>query len=291
MLGSAKTAAGFAAAGALGSLGAELASKRTTKVRFGFTTYTWGKDWDIPTLIANCKKAEAFGVELRTSSGYAHGVELELNAQKRQEAKKQFNDSPVVLVGIASGERFDWPEEAKLKAAIEAAKGFLKLSQDVGSSGVRVFPNQFHPNVAREKTIEQIATALNAVGAFAADLGQEVRLEAHGGAGDLPTMRAIMDRVTQKSIRVCLNSDARDAGGKGFESNFNLVKDVLGHTLHAHDFKDAKFPNQLQIALLVKMNWDGWVLLEASAKVEDRVAALIEQRQIFDKMVANSLKG
>jgi len=285
----AKIAVGACALSALGpfrSFGAGESVK--AKIRFGWTTYTWGKDWDVSTLIANCKKAEVFGTELRTSSNYAHGVELDLSEPKRAEVKKQFADSPVVLVGIASGERFDWPDEAKLNAAIEAAKGYVHLSRDVGSSGVRVFPNQFQPNVPHEKTIEQIANALNTVGAVAADCGQEVRLEAHGAAGDLATIRAIMDRVTQKSVRVKLNSDARDAAGKGFEYSFNLVKGFLGHTVHVHDFKDPKFPNQLQLDLLAKMNWDGWVLLEASAKVEDRVAALIEQRELFDKMVAKT---
>jgi len=290
-----KAGAGICAVTALGSFSSfgavAPAVRRAPIMRFGFTTYTWGKDWDIPTLIANCRKAKVYGVELRTSGGYAHGVELEISGEKRQEVKKQFQDSPVALVGIASGERFDWPDEAKLKAAIEAAKGFVKLSSDVGASGIRVFPNQFHPDVPREKTIAQIAKALDEVGAVAADLAQEVRLEAHGNAGDLPTIRAIMDQVTQPKVRVALNSDGRDAAGKGFEANFELVKDFLAHTLHAHDFKDAKFPYQLQTDLLAKMKWDGWVLLEASNKVEDRVQALIEQRELFEKMRAKAMKA
>lgn len=273
---------------ALGALGAESPSRRGSKVRFGFTTYTWGKDWDIPALIANLQKAQVLGVELRTSAGYAHKVELEISADKRREARKQFADSPVTLVGLASGERMDWPEAAKLKAAIESAKGHVKLSQDAGGSGVRVFPNQFHPTVPREKTIEQIAKALNELGAFAADYGQEIRLEAHGQAGDLPAIRAIMEQVTQKNVRVKLNSDARDAQGQGFEANFNMVKSFLGRTLHAHDMKDPKFPYQLQVDLLVKMNWDGWWLLEAEHKVEDRVQALIEQRGIWEQMLAKA---
>ncbi len=232
-----------------------------------------------------------FGVELRTSASYAHGVELSLSAAKRQEVKKRFADSPITLVGIASAERLDWPEPEKLKAAIEAAKAHLKLSRDVGASGVRVFPNQWHPNVPHDKTIEQIARALNEIGAFAADCGQEVRLEAHGAAGELPTLRAIMDQVTQPSVRIKLNSDARDTQGKGFEANFNLVKDMLGHTLHVHNLKDPKFPNQTQIDLLVKMNWDGWGLLEASDNVPDRVQALVEQRQLWEQMVAKAVRG
>jgi sugar phosphate isomerase/epimerase len=274
----------------LGAATALGAAPKKPAIRFGFTTYTWGKEWDIPTLIANCEKAKAFGTELRTSGGYAHGVELTTPAERRREVKKMFEAGPVKLVGLATGERFDVPDPAKVKAAIEAAKGFLQLSADVGSTGIRVFPNDYHKEVPREKTIAQIADALNAVGAAAADLGQEVRLEAHGSAGDLESIAAIMARVTSPAVRVKLNSAARDAQGKGFEANFNLVKKYLGHTVHVHDFKDPEFPNQLQITLLARMGWDGWLLLEASSKVEDRVKAIAEQRELCEKMIAQAMK-
>jgi hypothetical protein len=265
--------------------------KPAAQTRFGFTTYQWGQDWDVPTLIANCTKAGAFGVELRTSMSYAHGVELELNAQQRREVRKRFEDSPVRLVGVASGEKFDSPDKAELDSAIENTKAYVKLSRDVGGSGVRVFPNSFHDNVPREKTIEQIAKALNVVGAFAADYGQQIRLEAHGSAGELPTIRAIMDQVDLPSVRVKLNSDVRDTRGEGFEYQFNLVKDFLGETLHLHNLKDTEFPYQLQMDLLVRAGWSGWQLMEAENKVPDRVQALIEQHRIWDRMLANSLNA
>jgi hypothetical protein len=290
----AQVAGGLLAAAALGpdaSAATAPKAESSAKMRFGLTTYQWGKDWDLPTLIANCTQAGAPGVELRSSASYAHGVELDISAERRREVKQRFQDSTVTLVGMASGERFDDPDPAKLQAAIENAKGYVKLSRDVGGSGVRVFPNSFHKEAPREQTIAQIARALNVVGAYAADYGQQVRLEAHGSAGELPTIRAIMDQVHQPSVRVKLNSDERDKQGRGFEYNFNLVKDFLGSTLHVHDFKDPQFPNQLQIDLLVKMGWGGWVLLESSAKVPDRVQALREQRELWEQMVANALKG
>lgn len=266
-------------------------AKSVKRTRFGFTTYQWGKDWDIPTLIANCCKAEVFGVELRTSQSYAHGVELDLTAQQRSEVKKRFEDSPITLVGLASSEQFDSPDPEQLKAAIESAKAHIVLCKDIGGTGVRVFPNSFHKGVPREKTIGQIGSSLNIVGAFASNYGQQVRLEAHGTAGELSTLRTIMDYVVQSSVRVKLNSDRRDTQGQGFEHNFNLVKDFLGDTLHLHNLKDSDFPYQLQMDLLVKMGWTGWQLLEVSDKVPDRVQALIEQRQIWDQMLATSLKA
>ena len=67
-LGSAALAAAASTASAAG---------RASKLRFGFTTYQWGSEWDIPTLIANCTRAKAFGVELRTTAKYKHGVEVD----------------------------------------------------------------------------------------------------------------------------------------------------------------------------------------------------------------------
>jgi hypothetical protein len=283
-------AAGMCALSATGPSQAAAAAAKP-KLRFGLTSYEWGKDWDIPTLIANCTKAKCLGLELRTSAKYAHGVELSLNARQRNEVKKRFADSPIALVSIASAERMDWPEPEKLKTAIESAKAHIKLSHEVGASGVRVFPNQWQPNMSHEQTIAQIARALNELGVFAKDYGQEVRLEAHGAAGELPTLKAVMDQVTQPLVRIKLNSDARDAAGAGFEANFNLVKKFLGHTAHLHNLKDTKFPYQLQMDLLVKMNWDGWAMLETSDEVPDRVAALTEQRELWDQMMAKALKG
>ncbi|MHC4071504.1 MAG: hypothetical protein ACYTGS_05660 [Planctomycetota bacterium] len=100
-----------------------------------------------------------------------------------------------------------------------------------------------------------------------------------------------MDHVDQPSVRVKLNSSARDAQGEGFEHNFNLVKDLLGDTLHLHNLKDTGFPYQLQMDMLVRMGWTGWQLLEVSDKVPDRVQALIEQRRIWDRLLANSLSA
>ena len=40
--------------------------------------------------------------------------------------------------------------------------------------------------------------------------------------------------------------------------------------------------------LFVGMDYDGWILLEARTKPEDPVAAMIEQRELFEKMVAGS---
>lgn len=277
---SAQAGAGLAALGAV-------AAQRVSKMRFGFTSYQWGMDWDVPTTIANCTKAKAFGVELRTQEKYASGVEVSLSDAQRREVRKRFADSPVQLVGLACSEKYDWLDAAKLNEAIETTRAHLKLSHDVGGHGLRVFVNDFHKEVPHEKTIEQVTRALNTVGKIGADYGQLIRLENHGSAGDLVTIRKIMDGVDQKNVRIKLNGLPADA--EDFARRFELVRNILDDTLHFHELDRGNFPYQLQSDLLIDAGWDGVWLLEASSKVPDRLQALIEQHKLWDAMVAKSL--
>ncbi|MBN2307606.1 MAG: sugar phosphate isomerase/epimerase [Candidatus Hydrogenedentes bacterium] len=263
-----------------------LAAEKGAKMRFGLVTYLWGKDWDLPTLIANCEASQVLGVELRTT--HKHGVERELTAQQRAEVKKRFADSPVVHVGIGSNENYDSPDPEKLKASIQATKDFVLLSRDTGGSGVKVKPNDFHEGVPREQTIEQIGKALNEVGAFAGDLGQQIRLEVHGQCCELPTMKAIMDVADNPHVGVCWNSNDKDLIGEGLEHNFNLVKDRFGATAHVRELNKGSYPYQQLMDMFVAMDYDGWILLEARDMPDKPVEALIEQREVWAKMIGRA---
>ncbi len=277
-----------AAAVAAGPLGRVLAAgyKPGSRMRFGLVTYQWGRDWALPTLIANCEKTRVLGVELRTQ--HAHGVESGLNAQQRRDVKNRFDDSPVTLVGLGTNFAFHHVDQARLRKDIEGAKQYIKLSRDVGGSGVKVKPNDLPKNVSREKTIEQIGKSLNKLGRFGADYGQEVRLEVHGSCSPLPIIKGIMDVADHPNVGVCWNCNSQDLQGKGLEHNFNLVKDRFGDTVHVRELNIGSYPYQELMNLLVEMNYAGWILLEARTKPKDRIKALIEQRQVWQQMIAKA---
>jgi sugar phosphate isomerase/epimerase len=252
-------------------------------IGFGLVTYMWGADWDLPTLLENCKKSNCPGVELRTT--HAHKVEPELNDVQRSEVARRFADSGVTFVGIGSDERFDNPDPAVVKKAIERSKEFIRLSHDIGGSGVKVKPDRLWPNVERQKTIEQIGAALNELGEYAAGFGQQVRLEVHGQCGELPTIKSIMDVATNDNVAVCWNSNKTDLAGAGLKGNFELVRPRFGTTCHIHELESPDYPFQELINLLVKSQWEGWCLMENASKPADRVAAMTEQRKRFDEMI------
>jgi len=263
-------------AGPLGKMLALAGSRPGSKMKLGLVTYLWGRDWDLPTLIANCEKTKVLGVELRTQ--HAHGVESNLNDQQRRDVKKRFDDSPVELVGLGTNFAFHHADPERLKADIEGAKQYLKLSRDVGGSGVKVKPNDLPKNVSRDKTIEQIGKSLNELGRYGAEIGQKVRLEVHGGCSPLPIIKAIMDVADHPNVGVCWNCNSQDLQGEGLEHNFNLVKDRFSDIVHIRELNIGDYPYQDLMNLFVRMDYAGWILLEA----------LAEQRQVFGQMIAKA---
>lgn len=258
-----------------------------TDMKLGLVTYLWGKDWDVPTLISNCQKSNILGVELRTD--HAHKVESNLSSSQRKEIKKRFQDSSVTLVGYGSNYAYDQPNPDDLKKSIESTKEYIILSHDVGGSGIKVKPNQFHEGIPHDKTLEQIGIALLELGKFGADYGQEIRLEVHGnGTQELPNIKKIMDVANHPNVGVCWNCNNEDLIGEGFEYNFNLVKNRLATTVHVRELNIGSYPYQHLITLLVKMEYQGWILLECRTDPKDKIAAMYEQHKVFNEMIMNT---
>jgi sugar phosphate isomerase/epimerase len=251
-------------------------------------TYLWGADWDLPTLLKNCEDSGCHAVELRTS--HAHGVEPALNATQRDSVRKLFADSPVECLGPGSDERFDSPDPDELNKAIAATKAFIHLSHDVGGSGVKVKPNSFHADVPREKTLEQVGKALKELAEFGDGFGQEIRLEVHGQMAELPYIQAIMEVADHPAARVCWNSNKQDLEGEGLIANFDRVKEYFGRTAHVRELDVGDYPYAQLFEQFVKLDYAGWILLEARTKPEDRVAAIKRQRALFYTLIAQAQK-
>ena len=254
-------------------------------IQFGLVTYQWGKDWDLPTLIKNCETTKVLGVELRVE--HAHKVDVSLTPEQRKEVRSRFDDSPVDVLGMGTNFEFHSPNADEVRKNIEGAKAFIKLSHDIGGSGVKVKPNALPKDVPVEKTLVQIGKALAELGDHAIGFGQEIRLEVHGkDTSELPHIKTIMDAAERDNVRVCWNSNDTDLIGAGLEANFALVQDRLGHTVHIRGVNLSTYPLDKLAKLLVEVDYEGHVCLEAGKMPDgDPVAALAEQRELFMNLV------
>ena len=257
---------------------------KKSKMKLGLVTYQWGKDWDLPTLIANCEKAGLLGVELRTQ--HAHGVETSLSASQRTDVKKRFADSSVTCLGYGSNFDYHHSDQAVVRKNIEGTKEYLKLCKDIGATGIKVKPNGLPKEVSKEKTIAQIATSLNEVGQYASDIGQVIRVEVHGKeTQQIPNMKAIFEQVTEKSVKMCWNCNDQDLMSPGLDANFKSVKKWFGDTVHIRELNVGDYPYQQLMDLFVGIKYNGWILLEARTKPADRIAAMKEQLDLFNTMI------
>lgn len=270
-----------------GSLLASCNNTPGSDMKLGLVTYLWAKDWDIPTIIKNCTETNIRGVELRVE--HAHGVHFGMSANERAEVKKQFDNSQVEIIGMGTNEDYHSSDPTELKQKIENTKKWLHLSKDIGGSGVKVKPNALPEGVAKEKTLEQIGKALNELGEYALDMGQQIRLEVHGRETQLlPNIKTIMDYVENKGSTVCWNCNDQDLDGQGLEYNFNLVKDRFGDICHVRELNIGEYPYQQLIDKFVEIDYPGWILLECRTNPEDKVAGLKEQYSVWQKMMANA---
>lgn len=259
---------------------------RGAGLRLGLVTYNWGKDWDIPTLIENCSATGFSGVELRST--HRHGVEITLNAAGRDEVAKRFADSDVALMGLGSACEYHAADPAVVRKNIEETKRFIELAHDVGAGGVKVRPNGLPDGVPVEKTLTQIGEALNEVANHGAGYGVQIRLEVHGrGTSEPRHIKTIMDVADHPNNVVCWNCNPLDLEGPGFAANFDLVNDRMG-TVHIHDLRKDNYPwGELfeRLKSCGAPGFTGWTLIEDGAVPEDIVAAMRENRRVWERLV------
>ena len=233
---------------------------KPARMHLGTVTYNLAMDWDIATIIKNCTEAKFEGVELRTT--HKHGVEVSLGKEQRAEVKKRFADSPVKLWSLGSAFDYHTPDPAKLRKDIAATKEYIVLAQDVGATGVKVRPNALTKEVPVEKTLEQIGRSLRELGEFAKDHGQEIRVEVHGpGTSKLEHIKTMMDSAHHKQVGVCCNSNPTDLDDKGFDHNFDLVKDKI-FTVHLRDLYLEDYPFRRLFARLNQIGFTGFCFAE-----------------------------
>jgi len=233
---------------------------RPAQMKLGIVTYNIAKDWDLPTIIKNCTEAKFQGVELRT--GHAHKVEVNLNKEQRAEVKRRFSDCPVELMGLGSAFDFHTPDQAKLRADIDATKAYILLAQDVGAPGVKVRPNGLPAEVPKEKTLEQIGKSLRELGEFGAEHGVQIRLEVHGkDSSFVPNISKILDVADHKNVGACWNSNQTDLDGEGFDHNFDLLKKKI-FTVHMRDVYLDEYPFRKLLTGLNEIGFKGYCLAE-----------------------------
>lgn len=228
--------------------------------KLGLVTYNLARDWDIETIIANCRKADFEGVELRTT--HKHGVEITLAKARRAEVRKRFADSGVRLVSLGTTCEYESPNPAVVEKNLEETRRWCELAQDLGCLGVKVRPNGLPAGVPQENTLEQIGHALAKCGDMAKNAGVEIWLEVHGEGTQLPAnLQRILSVANHPQVGACWNSNPTDVEDGSVQSSFALLKPWI-RSCHINDLDRREYPWHELFTLLRGMGFDRYTFAE-----------------------------
>jgi sugar phosphate isomerase/epimerase len=261
------------------------AQEANRKMHLGIVTYNVAKDWDLDTLLKNCREAGIEGVEFRTT--HAHGVEPTLDAAKRAEVRKKIAYSGLLQTSLGSTCEFQSDDPAEVRKNIETCKEFVLLAKDIGARGVKVRPNGLpkDKSIPLDRTLEQIGKALAECGQFGADHGVEIWMEVHGGTTQLvPNSRKIMDACGHKNVGVTWNSNNTDVLNGSVKENFELIRPWI-RCCHITELWSG-YPYRELFTLLNQTGYDRFTLCEvgSSIRAEDGATFLKCYRGLWKEL-------
>ena len=212
------------------------------------------------------------GVEFRTDASHGHGVEASIGQEERRQVVADCAEAGIRIVSVATGNRYHDPDREDLKSQVEETKVRMDLAADLGAPRVRVFGNNFPQEVAREKTIAQVAEALQELCEYGTQRGVKPCLELHGEF-DWQACKAVAEQVDHSNFGLIWNSVPQDVVDGSVQRALDAVWPWLDH-VHMHDLAGHDYPYRELFRLLYEKGYEGYLSAEAERRPEEGVGDL-----------------
>jgi len=227
-------------------------------------TYGVLKDLSRKGLLAILKDHRFEGVEFRTDANHGHSVEASIGSADRKRVVADCAEAGIKIACVATGNRYHDPDPTSLRRNIEETKARIDLAADLGAPRVRVFGNNFPVDVPHEKTIEQVAEALQELCEYGAQNGVKPCLELHGEF-DWRACKEVAEGVDHDNFGLVWNSIPQDILDGSVKTALDAVWPWLDH-IHLHDIAGDGYPYRELFQLLCERSYRGYL----SAEVERR---------------------
>lgn len=173
------------------------------------------------------------GVEPRTDSRHAHGIEVTASQAERASIKKQVAESGITLCCLATSLRYADP--ARESEVLAETHERIDLAGDLGIPTMRVFGGVIPDGLDRTAGIEQVVKCFREVAYHAAERNVILCMETHDDWCDPGHVAAVLQAVDSPFI--ACNWDVMHPvrmGKAGVEESFRILKPWIRHT-HLHD--------------------------------------------------------
>lgn len=254
-------------------------------MKLSLLTYLLGKDMKLDELLDVVRETGVQGLEFRAEAGHLHGVELERTTRERAAIRRQCETAHVPVVCIATGCKFEYPDEDKRRENIERAMQYVDLAADVGAPRIRVFGNDFPEEIAQAEVVQNVGLALREIGEYGEKRGVDVCLEMHG---DFYWWEHALNAVRiagHPRVGIVHNCDMRELKYGPISSFYDPVKNHIRH-VHLHDL-ESNYPYKSLFRMLKHDGYAGYLSLEASAS-EDPTRVIAIYVRLFHEWVESA---
>jgi sugar phosphate isomerase/epimerase len=244
-------------------------------MKLSLDTYSIGTNLTLRDLLELLPANGFDGVEFRCEAGQKHGVEPETGPEERRRVRTLLSQAGLAVSCLSTSQRYESPDPAVRKAAIERTVQFIDLAADLECGRIRVFGNNFPEDIPREQVVQYVGKSLKKCGQHAEGKGVDVLLEMHGQFYYWEYCLGAVQIADHPNVAINYNCDLKDLVNGSVAYTFNQVKDHVRH-VHMHDLENPAFPYKELFALLKEMNYSNYLSLEEGYREggEKKVIAL-----------------
>jgi sugar phosphate isomerase/epimerase len=253
-------------------------------MHLGLMAYQLAKEWDVETAAKLCKEGRMESFEFLADPSYKQKINLDMQPAEAKKIRKVFADQSVQIAGLAITERFDSPNVAQVKEAVQRTKQFVLLAVDIGAPRLRVLGEKLHDNEPKSWTVARIANALTEIVQYSAGLGVDLGFGMQGSFANWEDALEVVKRVNHPRCYLVHDSQPANTPPEDLDRVFDILRPHIGH-VHFHDLLDPKFPYRKFIRKLRDSNYEGYCSL-ALAPSQDPIRVLHLTRALFEEFVA-----
>lgn len=207
------------------------------------------------------------GIEPRLDSGHAHGIEVEITAERRGWIRDLMDASGVELACLATS--LTYADPARTGDMIRQTHERIDLAGDLAVPVIRVFGGKIPDGMAREKAIDLLIRSLSEVADHAERRGVTICVETHDDWCDPTHLAMVLKYVDSPSVAA--NWDIMHpvrTANVTMDEAFDALKPWIRH-LHIHDGGKAapgllpigtgEIDHRRALELLAEIEYEGFV--------------------------------
>ena len=191
-------------------------------------------EWNLATIIERMVRHGYAGLEPRVGWNHRAGIETDMSAATRAEARRQLDDAGLKVCCLASGARFAATAPGQRRDCLEETRRCIELAAALGCPLVRTFGGPRSEPWQLHHYVEYVAEGYREVLPEAAAAGVTVLLETHDDWSNSAPVRAVVERAGHPNLRVLWDLMHTQRMLERPADTFAAIGTLTAH-LHGHD--------------------------------------------------------